>query len=77
VFSLGVSSAIVLLPGSLGIDFALVRDRQCPRDLALGALETGGVVKLAGGVLEAQSEQLTASGADVLGQLTLGHVAKL
>jgi hypothetical protein len=68
---------MVLLLGSLGIDLALVRDGQGPRDLALGALETGGVVQLAGGVLKAQTEQLASSGPDLLAQLTGGHVAKL
>jgi hypothetical protein len=68
---------MVLLLGGLGIDFALVGDGQRPGDLALGALETGSVVKLAGGVLKAQTEQVAPSGADVLAQLTFGHVAKL
>jgi hypothetical protein len=59
------------------MDFALLGDGQRTGDLALGAPEACGVIQLASGVLKAQTEQLAASGTDVLGQLTFGHVTKL
>jgi hypothetical protein len=58
----------------LGVDLTLSGDRQNPRDVALGLTEAGGVVQLAGGVLEAQPEQLTACRGDLLGQLHLAEV---
>src|SRR6202020_1272624 len=70
-------SCLLVQPCSLSaLDFDLTFSchRQRPRDLALGPVQGGGVVQLAGGMLEAEPEQLLASGVDVLGELDVGVV---
>ena len=47
------------------------------RDLLLRAPQTGGVVQLAGGVLEAEPEQLLASGVEMLGELDIGVITQI
>jgi len=67
-------SAISLSLCEVGVDLALALDGQRAGDLALGASEAGGVVKLAGSVLKAQPEQIAPSGAKVLVQLAVCQV---
>ncbi len=44
----------------VNVDAALTRDGQRASELALGGAHPGGVLQLAGGVLEAQPEDLLA-----------------
>src|SRR5205823_8851163 len=58
----------------LEVEAALAGDREGARQVALGGAHRRRVLQLAGGVLEAQPEQLLAGGADVLHQDIVGHV---
>src|SRR5204863_4827166 len=69
----GVSSAIALCL----VDAALARDGQRPREVALGVAQAGGVLELAGAVLQAQAEQLAPLGRDVLAQAAIVEVAQI
>jgi hypothetical protein len=52
-------------------------DGQRPRHFTLGMGQSGGVIELAGGVLEAQPEQLAAGRKQVLTQVGIGQVTHL
>ena len=69
-------------PSSLGVvcgrvDAALARDGQGASEVALGGAQAGGVLQLAGGVLEAQAEQVAPRGRDVLAQPVVVEVSQL
>ena len=59
---LGASRLVLVsscrLIGHVRVDAALARDGQGAREVALGVAQAGGVLQLAGGVLEAQPEEL-------------------
>ena len=61
----------------VGVGVTLTLDGERTGHLALGATEAGGVVELAGGVLEAKPEQLPTRGGDVLDQLAVAEIAHL
>jgi len=56
---------------------ALTRHRERPGEVAAGAAQSGGVLELAGGVGEAQSQQILAQRGDLLGELAAAQVAQL
>src|SRR4051812_50224499 len=70
----GVSSAIGLLAG---VDAALARDGQGAGEVTLGGAQPGGVLQLARGVLEAQTEQVLADRLDAVAQLVVLKIAQL
>ena len=77
LFGLGglVVSHRLLPVGNL--DVALARDGECAGQIALGGPDAGGVLELAGRVLEAQAEDLLAGRREVLEELLLGQVAEV
>ena len=54
-----------------------IGDRQCPGDLLLRTAHPGRVLKLAGGVLKAQAEQVPARCLYVLDELTLVQITQI
>src|SRR6202011_2986929 len=62
---------------AMNIKSSFAGDGERTGDLALGVPQSGRVVKLTCGVLEAQAEQLAPGRADVLAQVRLAHVAKV
>src|SRR6185503_14160330 len=70
-------SAIVGLSLHVGVDAALSRHGQRPRELALGVPQACGVVQLTRGGLHAQAEQITPGGPDLLHQGDIVHIAQI
>src|SRR5439155_19629721 len=60
-----------------GIDAALMREGQRAGEVALAGTQPGGVLQLAGRVLEAQPEQVLANRLDLLQELVVLEVAHL
>src|ERR1700754_3350551 len=70
-------SAIVGLSLHVGVDAALSRHGQRPRELALGVPQACGVVQLTRGRLHAQTEQVALRGDDLLDQGDVVHVSQV
>src|SRR4051812_40158289 len=76
VFCSGIR-LLLALQLEVDVDAALAGDREAAREVALRRPETGGVLKLAGGVLEAEVEDLLARLSDELDELVVGEIVYL